>query len=148
MKAVVMLFAFLFMSRVFAAMSYPIPETVQTTQDYECVQYTVNEVHQDGTTTDNPVMSGINTVHQTVQGFNISAGAAFKDDKILTNAQMGSISGMAGDPETLLLKKENSSGSVYFTIYLFDKTKINAKGVPTKGAVNGLIVLAGCNETP
>ena len=147
MKALVMLFAFLFMTSVWATIHPAAPVVLQPDVSYTCSEYTINKVYSNGTTTDNAVVTSSTTVMQTEIGFNISAGKAFKQGKKLTNSQIGLLGDMAGDRETLLLKRVDDSGQPYFIIYQFDKTKIDKTGKPTKGSVIGLVALGNCKES-
>lgn len=125
------------------------PDTViRSSNDitYRCESYTNNKVDPvSRTASDNPVIERKTIVIQTKEGFIIKKGDAFKKQHVLTNNQMGSLSGMAGDPNTLMLKKEHGEGNVYFITYLFEDSPGNdEKGVMIPGPNTGLIVIADC----
>lgn len=129
------------------------PDTViRSSNDttYRCESYTSNKIDpvKRASITDNPIIEQKTIVIQTKEGFIIKKGDAFKKQRVLTNNQMGSLSGMAGDPNTLLLQKENNQGGVYFITYLFeDSPGYDDKGVMKPGANTGLIVMADCHVT-
>lgn len=110
---------------------------------YVCTQYTSNEYVNKKVVTDNAPVTAKTTVIQTKEGFIINKGRAFAERHILTNNQLGSANGMAGDPTTLLLKKDDGYGNVYFVTYVFeDPSSPQAKeGI---GPVKELVVMAGC----
>jgi hypothetical protein len=144
MKALVLLFAFLFMTSVWATVRPTDPVVKRPNVVYTCTGYTANKVFSNGTTSDNHSVSTNTKVVQTEMGFDILAGKAFKLGKVLTNSQIGLADEMAGDRETLLLKREDDAGFPYFIIYQFDDAKIDKLGKPTKGSVIGLVVLGNC----
>lgn len=113
---------------------------------FVCTQYTSNKYVGKQLVTDNAPIAAKTTVIQTKEGFIINKGSAFPERHILTNDQLGAAAVMAGDPTTLLLKKENSSGSPYFITYLFEDAAHPAAkdGV---GPIRGLVVMADCLAT-
>lgn len=129
------------------------PDTViRSSNDitYRCDSYTSNKVDPVKRVfiTDNPVINQKTIVIQTKEGFIIKKGDAFKKQRVLTNNQMGSLSGMAGDPNTLLLQKENSYGNTYFITYLFENSPgNNDKGAMIPGANTGMVVMGDCHVT-
>lgn len=115
---------------------------------FECTMYTKNQVFEDKSTTDNPPKKAKTVVTQNPEGFTVLKGSVFPHTKVLTNAQSGSASGMAGDPTTLLLLRADSRNVPFFVIYQFKSTQKNGKpATPAQpGPVEGLIVLAGCTH--
>jgi len=147
MKALIFIVLAFAITSAFAGSGYPVQPTPTAPGIYTCSQYTRNQVFDDQSTTDRPVANALTTVQQTKLGFNIKAGEVFSEEKDLTNSQLSAASVMAGDPETLLLRKEDDTGYPYFIIYQFDKIKIAPDGTPTKGAIIGMVVLGNCTFT-
>lgn len=118
---------------------------------YVCKAYTNNEAKKEDPnsaikiTTDNPVQHANTTIIQTKLGFIIRRGQAFSEEKVLTNSQLGSVSGMAGDPTTLIVKKEEVPGVIYFTVFLFE-TPESDKALHGVGPVKTLVTVAACEE--
>lgn len=117
-----------------------------TDVNYVCTQYTVNQINPvTKQSTDNKPINRNNTVIETKHGFIVKSGSAFKEQVIVTNDLMGNTSGMAGNPNTLLLKKEYDGGA-YFIIWTFeDSTGNEPDGTFKPGPNTGLVTLAGCS---
>jgi hypothetical protein len=96
--------------------------------------------------TDNKPVVAKTTVIQTKEGFIINKGSAFPDRHILTNNQLGEASEMAGDPTTLLLKREDTPGALYFVTYVFEDPN-HSEAENGVGPIKGLIVLADCTAS-
>lgn len=113
---------------------------------FVCTKYTSNKYVNKQVVTDNAPITAKTTVIQTKEGFIINKGQAFPQRHVLTNNQLGSAAEMAGDPTTLLLKKENNYGSSYFITYVFENTDHPATkdGV---GPIKALVVLADCTAS-
>lgn len=113
---------------------------------YHCAKYTSNKIDPaTRTSTDNPIRVAKSVVIETKEGYIINKGEAFSKQVVLVNDQMGSLSGMAGNPNTLLLRKENSYGGVYFITYLFEDSPgkdLLGKDIP--GPNTGLVTLGEC----
>lgn len=110
---------------------------------FVCKQYTSNEYVGKKVVTDNKPVEAKTTVIQTKEGFIINKGSAFSQRHILTNNQLGSAGEMAGDPTTLLLKREDGAGNSFFITYVFeDPTHADAKD--NVGPIKGLVVMADC----
>jgi hypothetical protein len=114
---------------------------------YTCKAYTSNRIVNDKTVTDNAPIMATTRVVQTLMGFTIRPGAVYAYKKELTNSNMGSAAGMAGDPTTLILKKDGGEGNPYFIIYEFEETKVQRPGAAVvPGAAKRLIVLGKCTD--
>lgn len=118
---------------------------------YVCKAYTNNKAEKADATSpikivgESPVVEAETKIDQTPEGFTIRSGKAFAQEKVLTNSQMGSASGMAGDPTTLIVKKEEVPGVVYFVVYQFEAPD-SPKAVNGIGPIKGLMHIAKCEE--
>lgn len=128
------------------------PDTViRSSKDvtYRCDSYTSNKIDPNTRTiTDNPEIKAKTIIVETKEGYIIRKGEAFQKQRVLINDLLGSASGMAGNPNTLLLKKEHGEGNVYFMTYLFEDS-IGVQGQPgfVQGPNTGMIVMAACSVT-
>lgn len=148
MKALITLVLLTMAFSVWAGIPKAPNTVVRSSNDitYHCAKYTSNKIDPvTRATTDAPIMSAKSVVIETKEGYIINKGAAFSKQVVVINDQMGSLSGMAGNPNTLLLRKENNAGGVYFINYLFENSPgKDATGVDIPGANTGLVVLAEC----
>jgi hypothetical protein len=112
---------------------------------FVCEAFTRNTIQQDGKLTDNDPKYVNTTILENQKGFVIQAGDAFKDKLELGNGMMGAGSNMGSDSRTILMKRNEVPGALYFMIYTFINDKDpKARIDPTDSPIKDLVVLGQC----
>jgi hypothetical protein len=114
---------------------------------YVCAAFTRNTVQDDGKLTDNNAKYANTTVLEGQEGFTIKAGEAFKEELKLSNGLMGFGGNMGSDNHTVLMKRDEVPGALYFMVYTFitdkdPKERMSSADSPIKD----LVVLGQCSR--
>lgn len=90
---------------------------------FVCAAYTRNTVQPNGKLTDNEAKYSNTTVLEDHNGFTIKAGEAFKEKLVLGNGLLGVGGNMGSDSHTIIMKRSEVPGALYFMIYTFANEK-------------------------
>lgn len=114
-------------------------------QKFVCEAFTRNTIQSDGRLTDNNPKFVNTTVLENPDGFVIKPGDAFKEKVELGNGMTGPGSNMGSNSRTILMKRNEVPGALYFMIYTFDNDKDPKDRVdPKDSPIKDLIVLGQC----
>jgi hypothetical protein len=113
---------------------------------FKCQAYTRNTVQSNGELTDNQPKFSVTTIREDKDGFTIEAGDAFSEKLVLGNGLMGYGSNMGTDNHTILMKRNEVPGALYFIVYTFTDDK-KAEERPKDSPIQNLIVVAQCKRT-
>lgn len=114
---------------------------------FVCEAFTRNHVQSDGKLTDNDAKYAKTTVLENQEGFVVKAGDAFKEKLELGNGMMGAGSNMGSNSRTILMKRNEVPGALYFMVYTFDNDKDPKDRVdPADSPIKDLVVLGQCTR--
>lgn len=114
---------------------------------FVCEAFTRNTIEESGKLTDNDPKYANTTILENQKGFVIKAGEAFKEELELGNGLMGPGSNMGSDSRTILMKRSEVPGALYFMIYTFANDKDPKERVdPTDSPIKDLVVLGQCKR--
>jgi len=114
---------------------------------FVCEAFTRNTVQADGKLTDNDAIYAKTTVLENQEGFVIKSGQAFKDTLKLSNGLIGYGGNMGSDNHTVLMKRSEVPGALYFMVYTFITDKDPKERVDvTDSPIKDLVVLGQCKR--
>jgi hypothetical protein len=114
---------------------------------YVCDAFTRNTVDAKGKLTDNNPKYTNTTVLEDQDGFTVKAGAAFKENLVLSNGLLGAGGNMGSDSHTILMKRSDVPGALYFMIYTFVNDKDpKARTTSDDSPIKDLVVLGQCQR--
>jgi hypothetical protein len=116
-------------------------------QKFVCEAFTRNTIDADGKLTDNDPKYVKTTVLENKEGFTIKAGDAFKEKVVLGNGMIGPGSNMGSNSRSILQKRNEIPGALYFMIYTFDNEKDPKDRVdPADSPIKDMVVLGQCKR--
>lgn len=132
----------LFPGMVFASVTQPTLSNVSVEKNYVCHKYTDNGIDANlgQYTSEGPVTLLDTEVTQNKEGFNIGKNSLFPEGNNLINPVGGSISGQAGNKDSMIFKRLDDDKKLYFIIYLFDTDP------ESDGEINRAVFLADCEK--